>query len=252
MPDPVDVDLGSHRLRVQVEGSGSPTLLCLHGLVDSAAIWDRLAPGLARRGRVIRLDQRAHGASEAPPGPYERADLVADVIGVLDALGVERALLVGHSMGGIVAMATALAKPERVAGLVLIGSASECSERVAGWYERLARSAETEGLDGLRTAIYGPRSRKRIEGDAQGIAHVTRTLRSLYHDPLTPKLATLVCPALLLVGSADPMGPGASVRIQRSLPGAELRVIPDRGHWLHVEVPDLVLEQMESHGCFEA
>ena len=107
---------------------------------------------------------------------------------MLDALEISRAILVGHSMGGVVAMTTALAYPDRVAGLVLIGAASQCSEKVAHWYERIARAGETDGTAGLARAIYGERSDKRIAGDARGIAHVTRTLQSLYRDPLTPKL----------------------------------------------------------------
>ena len=112
--------VGNHSLHVESSGNGPPDFLCLHGLVDSLEIWDRLAGPLSQRGRAIRFDQRGHGESEAPPGPYRRRDLARDAVGLLDALGISRAILVGHSMGGIVAMATALAYPDRVAGLVLI------------------------------------------------------------------------------------------------------------------------------------
>ena len=239
------VDVGGHALRVASDGRGPPDFVCLHGLVDSLAIWERLAPGLGARGRVVRIDQRGHGGSEAPPGPYQREDLAADVVAVLDALEVERAVLVGHSMGGIISMTTALANPGRVAGLVLLGTASQCTERVADWYERIAVAGETDGNDGLVRAIYGKNSRRRIEGDAQGIAWVTRTLKSLHGDPLTPKLATIACPALLLVGSEDPMGPKASEIIAQALPDAALHVLPGLGHWTHVEAPDAVLAALD-------
>ncbi|MEE2664484.1 MAG: alpha/beta hydrolase, partial [Myxococcota bacterium] len=140
------VNAGGHRLRCSLSGSGETTFLCLHGLVDRSEIWDRLVPGLATRGRVLCVDQRGHGGSETPPGPYAREDLARDAVCVLEALGVTRAVLVGHSMGGVVAMTTALAYPDRVAGLVLIGTASQCSQKVAGWYERIARAGESEGL----------------------------------------------------------------------------------------------------------
>ena len=74
---------------------------------------------------------------------------------------------------------------------------------------------------------------------------MTRTLQSLYRDPLTPKLATLGCPALVLVGEKDPMGPKASGIIAEQLPDATLREIPNRGHWLHVEAADLVIEALD-------
>ncbi len=239
------VDVGGHALRVEDRGAGSPSFVLLHGLVDTLEIWDRLIDPLAQRGRVVRLDQRAHGESEAPPGPYTREDLAADVVAVLDRLEVERAVLVGHSMGGIVAMTTALAHPERVDALVLLGTASQCSERIADWYERIARAGESEGNEGLARIIYGVDTRKRVQGDAAGIARVTRTLKSLHADPLTPKLAALSCPALLMVGERDPMGPKASEIIRENLPEATLRVLPEQGHWLHVEAPDALLEALD-------
>jgi pimeloyl-ACP methyl ester carboxylesterase len=235
------IDVGGHRLRVEVSGQGPPDLLCLHGLVDRLEIWDRMAAKLAERGRLIRVDQRGHGESEAPPGPYRRADLAADVVALIESLGSQRAVLVGHSMGGIVSMAAALAHPERVAGLVLVGTASRCSEKVAGWYERIAVAGERDGTAGLARAIYGEKTRKVVTGDAQGIAHVTRTLKSLYEDPLTPKLADIRCPVLLVVGEKDPMGPKASAIIADQLPDARLEVVPDCGHWVHVEQPEAVL-----------
>ncbi len=240
-----DVDVGGHRLRVAVSGDGEPTFVCLHGLVDSLAIWDRVAGPLAGRGRVVRVDQRGHGGSEAPAGPYRREDLAADVAALIRALDLERAVLVGHSMGGIVAMATALAHPERVAGLVLIGTASQCNEKTAGWYERIAQAGEREGLAGLVRSIYGPDSRKTLDGDAKGIAAVTRVLKSLHEAPLTPRLAEIRCPALLVVGDRDPMGPKASSILADALPGAQLVTVPDCGHWVHVAKPEVVLEAID-------
>ena len=240
------IDVGGHGLRVDVSGEGPPDLLCLHGLVDRLEIWDRIAKPLSARGRLIRVDQRGHGESDAPPGPYRREDLAADVVSVIEHFGSTRAVLVGHSMGGIVAMTTALAYPERVAGLVLIGTASQSKQKVAEWYERIALAGERDGSAGLAHAIYGEKTRKVVSGDAQGIAHVTRALKSLYTDPLTPKLAQIRCPVLLLVGEKDPMGPKASVIIAEELPDAQLEVIPDCGHWIHVEQPEAVLKAFDA------
>jgi pimeloyl-ACP methyl ester carboxylesterase len=240
-------DVGGHALRCAVSGSGEATFVCLHGLVDTLEIWDRLVGHLESRWRVVRFDQRGHGESEAPPGPYRREDLARDVIALLDALGVGRAVLVGHSLGGIVSMAAALDHPERVSALALLGTASQCSARVADWYERIARAGDEGGLDAIARAIYGEKTKRRIAGDARGIAHVTRALKSLHADPLTPRLARLACPALLLVGERDPMGPRASELIRDALPEGRgrLEVIPGRGHWLHVEAPANVIRALE-------
>jgi pimeloyl-ACP methyl ester carboxylesterase len=142
-------------------------------------------------------------------------------------------------------MATALAYPDRVAGLVLLGTAPECSARVADWYERIAVAGEQGGTSGLAKTIYGERSRRQVSGDAQGIAHVTRMLKSLHTDPLTPKLAAVHCPTLLIVGEDDPMGPRASEIIASALPDATLRVLPGRGHWTHVEAAEDVLAALD-------
>jgi 3-oxoadipate enol-lactonase len=234
------VDVAGRELRVATSGRGAP-LLCLHGLVDTLEIWDPVAAPLAERGQVVRYDQRGHGESGAPPGPCTRRDLADDAVAVLDAFGIERAIWLGHSMGGIVAMAAALAHPRRVAGLVLIGTASQCSQKVAGWYEQIARAGETDGTDGLARAIYGERTRRRVLGDGAAIAQVTRALQSLWDEPLTPELHRIECPVLLLVGEKDPMGPRASEIIAAELPNAELEVVPDCGHWIHVEAPDVLL-----------
>ena len=134
-------------------------------------------------------------------------------------------------------MQTALAAPDRIAGLVLVGTTSECREKVAGWYERIAIAGEKDGIAGLARAIYGEKSSKEIAGDAQGIAHVTRMLKSLHSDPLTPKLGDIQCPALMAVGEKDPMGPKASEIVHTAMPAgrAELLRVPDKGHWLQLE-----------------
>ena len=245
------VRIGDHDINVL---SGGPSqseearhFTCLHGLVDTLEIWKHMAPDLEARGRVTRIDQRGHGQSGAPPGPYTRADLAADVLAVLDAEGINQTILVGHSMGGIVAMEAALAYPDRIAGLVLIGTTSECREKVAGWYERIALAGERDGAPGLGRAIYGEKSTKKIAGDAQGIAHVTRMLKSLYSDPLTPKLGEIRCPALMTVGEKDPMGPKASEIVHAAMPAgrAELLRVPDKGHWLQLEAVDEIISSLD-------
>ncbi len=243
------VDVGGHSLQVEIHGAGPPTYVCLHGLADTLEVWRALAGPLSERGQVVLVNQRAHGGSDAPPGPYRREDLAADVCALLDELRIARAVLVGHSLGGIVAMTAALEYPHRVGALLLIGTASQCSREVAGWYEKIAQAAESEGIGGLDRAIFGSDSTRRTEGDAQGLAHVTRALKSLHDDPLTPKLPALQCPVLLLVGERDPMGPKASAIIQSQVRDASLTVVPKRGHWIHVQQPEAILAALDDWGA---
>jgi 3-oxoadipate enol-lactonase len=234
------VDLGTHRLRVRTSGAGGAAFVCLHGLADTLAIWDDLAPRLEPEARVVRYDQRAHGDSTAPTGACSREDLAADLVAVLDRLELARAVLIGHSLGGVVALTAALAAPARVAGLVLLGTTSECNERAVRWYRDIVRAGEVNALEGLARAIHGPTSRDRVEGWAPGIVEAVHALIRLHEDPLTPRLGAISCPTRVLVGDRDPMGRTASEIIQRHLPGAALEVVPGAGHWLQVDAPDAV------------
>ena len=243
------VDLGTHETRVVVTGdlsaagddAAGAVFLCLHGLVDDLAIWDRLTPDLAERGTVVRYDQRGHGEAGSPPGPYSRDDLAADAVAVLDRLDIERAVLVGHSMGGIMSMAAALNHSDRIAGLVLIGTTSAANARAASWYSKIARAGVDEGVEGLARAIYGEGKQRAINGDPIGIAEVTRTLEALHDDPLTPHLRTVRCPVLLVVGEHDPMGVKATEIVARALPDSTVSVVDGVGHWVHVQQPDAII-----------
>lgn len=106
-------------------------VLLLHGLSDSRRSFDRLLPLLPPSLRLIVPDQRGHGDSDRPDDGYTLPALAADALALLDALGVARATVVGHSLGSFVAQRLALAARERVAGLVLVASAS-APDRMAG------------------------------------------------------------------------------------------------------------------------
>ncbi len=246
--DTRSVELEHHTTRVAVSGAGRPVFLCLHGLVDDLGIWDRLVPGLESRGTVVRYDQRGHGHAGAPPGPYSRDDLAADAIAVLDHFDVDRAILVGHSMGGIVAMAAALNYADRVAGLILIGTTAQASAKSADWYTKIAAAGISDGIEGLTRAIYGSDSDRPIKGDAVGISEVTRTLEQLHSDPLTPHLGDVKCPALLVVGEHDPLGAKATEICAAALDDATVEFVDDIGHWVHVQAPDHILSAFDNWG----
>lgn len=99
-------------------GRGTPLVL-VHGLGYGRSGWEPVADDLARRFDVILLDNRGIGASDAPPGPYTVAEMAADVVQVMDEAGLERAHLLGTSLGGMIAQELALSRPERVDRLVL-------------------------------------------------------------------------------------------------------------------------------------
>lgn len=100
-------------------GGGAPVVL-VHGLGYARWGWEPVADALAERFEVVLLDNRGIGASDAPPGPYTVAEMAGDVVGVLDEAGLERAHVVGTSLGGMIAQELALSVPERVEKLVLV------------------------------------------------------------------------------------------------------------------------------------
>jgi len=113
------IEAGDIRLAYRVWGSpGAPPLVLLHGLGEGAADWAGVAPAFARRYRVYAPDLRGHGRS-GRPGRYSVELMAADVLGFLDALGLDRVDLIGHSMGGLVGYLLAGDHPERVGRLIL-------------------------------------------------------------------------------------------------------------------------------------
>src|SRR5262245_5932644 len=123
---------GAHGLSLHaLEWSGEGTLLLfLHGFGNDAHVWDWCAPTFAPHYRVVAYDHRGHGQSDRDPeGRYDHESMAHDVGAVMDALGAKRAVIVGHSLGGRVAMRFAGMHPERVAGLVIVDSAPELDAR---------------------------------------------------------------------------------------------------------------------------
>ncbi|MGQ0542141.1 MAG: alpha/beta fold hydrolase [Blastocatellia bacterium] len=108
-----------------------PVLVLLHGITDSSLSYSRVLPLIDKRYRVLAIDQRGHGDTDKPDSGYEMKDFAADVAAFMDAKGVTKAVVVGHSMGSFVAMQTALDFSQRVGRLVLIGTASTANNPVA-------------------------------------------------------------------------------------------------------------------------
>lgn len=117
-----------------------PPILLLHGLASAARIWDFVAPLLAAQGyTVTALDQRGHGESDKPQTGYDFATMLADVDATMQALGIERPVLVGHSWGAMVALQYAATYPERVTAIVAVDGATFQLSQRAGWSREQAR-----------------------------------------------------------------------------------------------------------------
>lgn len=130
-------------------GSGRPLVLA-HGLASSYTIWNLMAPRLAEHFRVVAVDQRAHGRSERPDDSFDFSTYVSDLRAFIEALGLGRSILVGHSWGGNVVVQFAVDQPALVEALVLVdGGFIEIASR-AGWtWERTEQELAPPNLEGL-------------------------------------------------------------------------------------------------------
>ena len=129
------------------------TVLLLGSLGSTLAMWDGQAAALGRRYRVVRADLRGHGRSPAPTGPYGIGDLGADVLALLDRLGVERSHVCGLSLGGMIAMWVASHAPERIGRLVLMCTSARL-EPTQAWSDR-ARMVRAGGMEAVADAVVG-------------------------------------------------------------------------------------------------
>lgn len=241
-------------IRYEVSGEG-PAVLLGHSLLCGRWMWDGVAPRLAERHRVINLEFRGHGGSTAP-APFTLDDLVDDQLAVLDAEGVERAALVGLSMGGMTAMRLALRAPERVGALVLIDSNAAAETRsnrlkyglLALLYRRLGfnrllvRSVAPIML-GRTTVASRPELVERLAARVREHQRepLIRAIRAVVGRTATGGLEAIRHPTLVMVGDEDrATPPPRSEDIHRRIPGARLLRIPEAGHLSAFEQPDLV------------
>lgn len=220
------------------QGHGAP-LVCLHGAGGTHRHWGALLAPLSVVARLIIPDLPGHGRS-APPGYATIAEYGQAALRLLDGLGVDRAVLAGHSMGAAAALEAALAAPERVRGLALIGASARL--RVAP--ELLQRLADDpdKAIELLVEWIYPETAAHLRPAAAAEFRQCDPTV--LRGDFLAcdgwdvrTRLNTLRLPALVVCGEADRMTPPRLAQELQSLLGARLVLLPEVGHMPMLEQP---------------
>ena len=277
-PDSRFITVNGIQVHYKQYGSGEPVMILLHGFGASVFSWREVLQPLGQIGTVIAYDRPAFGLTERPlPGSWQGANPYGvqgnlDLLfGLMDSLGVSKAILVGNSSGGRLAVQAALAQPQRVSGLVLVDPAI-----YTGGGQRfglLAPIVNTPQMDRL-----GPILTRGIAGD-QG----TQFLQTAWHDPskiteaitagyrkplrvadwdialwqftkagtgdedLAPRLSELRMPVLVVAGDDDRIVPTAdSVRLGGDIPGAKLEIFPACGHVPQEECPAAFLQPVEA------
>lgn len=228
----------SEAMHYRVTGSGSPAIVLTHGLAATGETWAAQVEGLSPSFRVVTWDLRGHGRSPSAPGDCRLSDLANDLVSVLDSAAIDRAVVLGHSAGGVVAMQFALDHADRCAGLVLVGTASECNAKANEFYETLAKIAVERGMAPVRRRLgLGTNESEAEEADPETFAKVARVMANLHRQPLTSRLGEIRCPTLIIVGEKDFLGAGGSVILSRNIAGSELHIVPERGHGIFLEDP---------------
>jgi len=247
------------RIDVRIDGADGAdrraAIVLIHGFPLLREIWDEQSAALARTHRVVLPDLRGMGASSVPDGPYLMETLASDVAAALDALGIERAAIAGHSLGGYVALAFARMFAERVTHLALVCSrlAADSPEQAAARCE-LADRIERDGDPGALTDQYLPRLFapqayaeradlvERVRAMArrcsvEGLASMLRGMAMrVAADDIAPDLDV---PVRIVAGGHDAVVPQAeSAAMARAFPRGRLTVCAQSGHLPMLEEPE--------------
>lgn len=230
--------------------AGRPVLL-LNSLGADLRVWDPLLPHLTADLRIIRHDKRGHGLSDAPQGPYTIAELSADAAALLDHLGLRDVVVVGLSIGGLIAQHLATTRPDLVAALVIMDSAAKIGTPEM-WQDRI-KTVTTDGLEAMAPAIltrwFAPEFHRTRPAELAlwrnmlcrtTVAGYAGCCAAIAVADLTATTRALTCPALVMVGSADGATPPDLVQATAALMGAPCHVIDGAGHLPCVEAPEQV------------
>jgi pimeloyl-ACP methyl ester carboxylesterase len=262
--DPIDRSVRANGLALHYldwGGSAATPAIALHGFALNCRSWDEVAPALRSRLRILAFDQRGHGLSEraARVEDYSRENMVADVLDAVRVLGLERPVLIGHSMGGMNALALAARNPALVRALVLVDvgpevsvdGAREVGAFVAGPYELDSLDAWVEHTHryypwrskerirarlavSLRETPEGKLAKQYDERFRNGFGGISEA-----REPLAEVAEALRCPTLLVHGGASPvLTREMAERFARAAPCVELVTIEGAGHSVAGDKPD--------------
>ncbi len=228
---------------------GAPAIVFSNSLGTDFRIWNEVVATLGDGYRTVLYDKRGHGLSEATPAPYALTDHVGDLAALLGHLRVERAVVVGLSVGGLIAQGLAATRPDLVEGLVLCDTAHKIGNDDL-WNARI-ETVTTKGIGAMSDAImerwFTPAYRSPGNADFVGYTNMlvrttvdgyAGTCAALRDADLTESTRALRMPVLCIVGDQDGATPPDLVRSTAELiDGAQFEIIEDAGHIPCVEKP---------------
>ena len=237
----------------------APVVVLSNSLGSTHTMWDAQAEALAEHFRVVRYDTRGHGQSPVPVGPYDIDDLADDVVALLDTLGVERAHVVGLSLGGMTGMRLAARNPERVDRLIVLCTGARL-EPSSAWHDRAATVREL-GTGAVAEAVVqrwftapyldaNPDIKAACEATvagtpAEGYASSCEVIATM---DLHPDLPTISAPTLAIAGADDPATPPPFLQaIAEGVQDGRLLVVPQSAHLANAEQPETITPAIIAH-----
>ena len=268
------IEINGLSVHIKTMGKGGPVIVLLHGFGASLFSWHAVMEPLSQDGMVIAYDRTAFGLTERPmtwkgQNPYGPQASVDQLLGLLDFYNVQKAVLVGNSAGGMVAMQFYLQHHDRVQGLILVDPAVYEGGGGPSWLRPfyntpqmnhlgplIVRSIQTSGIQLLKTAWY---DQSKITPET--MAGYTKPLqvdnwdRALWYftaasqpSGLPARLSEFDLPVLVITGDTDKIIPTAdSIRLAGALPNAKLIIIPLAGHVPHEEQPALFMQAVNDY-----
>ena len=227
----------------------------------------QLTAALAPTYRVLRLDARGHGQSEAPKGAYAFETLAADVVALMDAVGFKKARFLGLSMGGMAGQFLGLLHADRFHSLTLVSTSSRIPAEAAPVWDQRVANARAGGMESqVQAALERWVSPTALKTRADLVERFSKMIAATPVDgyigwceairrlDITERLKTIKLPTLVIAGEIDPATPvAAHEAIHRAIPGSRLVVMPGVSHMLSAEAPEAfhghVLSFLAAHGA---
>lgn len=238
----------------------APPVLFGGSLGTTVAMWEPQVRALDHAYRLIRFDHRGHGGSPVPAGPYTVAELGADVLALMDRLGLARAAYCGLSLGGMVGQWLAINAPQRIDRLILISTAAQLPP-ASGWHERAAAVRAAGDVGAIADSVLGrwftpgyaaghpevvARHRAMVAGTPpEGYAACCEAVATMDERAGLPRITA---PTLVIMGAQDPATPpGQGERIVAAVPDARLEILDPGAHLTSVERADEVSALIAAH-----
>ncbi|MCS7286025.1 MAG: alpha/beta hydrolase [Anaerolineae bacterium] len=244
----------------EVTGDGHPLVL-ITGVGYGRWFWHKIVPDLAKHFKVITFDNRGAGESDKPPGPYTTKMMAADTAGLLDGLGISKAYVMGHSLGGFIAQELALARPELVEKLVLASTTYGGPNVIPITPEALEVLTKRDGDPvelvhrGIKVAcapgfaerhpeIVKELLEYRLTNPVPPAQYQAQVMAGATHNA-EDRISQITCPVLILFGEHDKVvPPGNAELLARKLPNARVKIIPNTGHIFPIEDPQATIRAL--------